>query len=302
MKMHADEVDIDASLVRRLLAAQFPRWTGLPVEPVLPWGTDNALYRLGGDMVMRLPRHEPTIGTLHKELRWLSALATRLPLPIPVPLAEGTPAEDYPFPWAVYRWLEGETAAAERIADPRQFATDLAGFITALQQIDPAGGPPPGQHNAFRGVPLTDRDSAVRQSITALRHEIDADLVTAIWEEALRAPEWQGQPVWIHGDLDSRNLLVRNGRLSAVIDFGCLGVGDPACDVMVAWKLFTADARDVFRAQLSVDDATWTRARGWVLSQALIALPYYTMETNPTLVLEARSWLAEVLASEDTTA
>lgn len=296
MKMHEDEVDIDAALVRCLLAAQFPGWADLPVEPVIPWGTDNALYRLGEEMVIRLPRHEPTIGTLRKELRWLPSLAPHLPLPIPAPLAEGTPAEGYPFPWAVYSWLDGETATAEHMADPRQFATDLAGFIAALQRIDPVGGPPPGQHNAFRGAPLVDRDSAVRQSVAALRKEIDVDLVTAIWEEALRAPEWHGRSVWIHGDLDSRNLLLRNGRLSAVIDFGCLGVGDPACDVMVAWKVFSANARQTFRKALSVDDATWARARGWVLSQALIALPYYTMETNPTLVLEARRWMAEILA------
>lgn len=296
MRMHADEVDIDEVLVRRLLRAQLPPWADLPVEPVLPWGTDNALYRLGNDMVVRLPRHEPTIATLRKELEWMPGLAPHVPLPIPVPLAEGMPGEGYPFPWAVYGWLEGETPTAERIADTRAFATNLAGFIAALQRIDPAGGPLPGAHNAYRGVPLAYRDEATRSAIAALRDEIDVDLVTAIWEDALRAPEWGGPALWIHGDLDARNLLVRNGRLSAVIDFGCLGVGDPACDVSAAWKLFDADARAVFRAALSVDEATWQRARGWTLSQALIAFPYYTMETNPTLILEARRWMAEIMS------
>jgi aminoglycoside phosphotransferase (APT) family kinase protein len=301
MKMHADEIDIDTDLVRRLLRTQLPHWADRAIEPVQPWGTDNALFRLGEDMVARLPRHAPSVGALEKECRWLPTLAPLLPVPVPVPLAEGVPGEGYPFPWAVYPWFPGENAAPDRIADPRQFAVDLAQFIAALQGMDSTGGPLPGQHNAYRGVPLEQRDAETREAIEALSNQIDSDRVTAIWEEALRAPDWQGPPVWIHGDLDARNLLVRNGRLSAVIDFGCLGIGDPACDVMVAWKLFPADARAVFREILSVDDATWARARGWVLSQALIALPYYTMETNPTLVLEARRWLAEVLTEHRST-
>ncbi len=296
-KMHADEVDVDADLVGGLVAGQFPEWADLPIEPVHPRGTDNALYRLGGDMVVRLPRRERTTGTLEKEVRWLPRLAPLLPLAVPVPLAEGMPAEGYPFMWAVYSWLKGENATAERIADPTQFATDLAQFVIALQRIDPTGAPAPGQHNFGRGEPLERRDAATRASIAALAGEIDAGAVTAAWEETLRAPEWQGPPVWVHGDLDSRNLLVENGRLSGVIDFGCLGVGDPACEVMVAWKLLTAETRVLFRSALSVDDATWMRSRGWALSQALMALSYYTLETNAVLVGEAQRWLAEVLRS-----
>ena len=295
-KMHADEVDIDVSLVGRLLAAQFPQWAGLPIERVRPSGTDNAIYRLGDDMAVRLPRRERTSGTLEKERRWLPRLAPLLPLAVPVPLAEGMPAEDYPWKWSVYRWLEGENATVERITDLSQLATDLAQFVAALQRIDPTGGPSPGEHNFFRGAPLAGRDEATRAAIASLARAIDGGTVTAAWEAALRAPEWERPPVWVHGDLDLRNLLVERGRLRAVIDFGGLGVGDPACDVMVAWKVLSPDTRDIFRAELSVDEASWARGRGWALSQALIALAYYTLETNPVLVREAQRWMAEVLA------
>jgi aminoglycoside phosphotransferase (APT) family kinase protein len=295
-KMHADEVDTDAALVGRLLAAQFSHRAGLPVEPVPSAGTDNALYRLGDDMVVRLPRTERTGVTLEKERRLLPRLAPLLPLAVPLPLADGVPAEGYPFEWSVYRWLEGETASVVGIADLGQAAADLARFMVDLQQIDSGGGPPPGAHNFFRGVPLAARDAPTRAAIASLRGAIDTGAATAAWEKALRAPEWEGPPVWIHGDLDSRNLLVEQGRLTAVLDWGGLAVGDPACDVMAAWKVLSAETRDIFLTALSVDEPTRARARGWALSQAVIALSYYTLETNPELVLEARRWLAEVLA------
>jgi aminoglycoside phosphotransferase (APT) family kinase protein len=298
-KMHADEVDTDVALVRRLLAGQFPHWADLPIEQVRSFGTDNALYRLGGDMLVRLPRTERTSGTLEHERRWLPRLAPLLPLAVPVPLAEGTAAEGYPFTWSVYGWLEGENATSDRIADLNEFATDLAEFVAALQRIDPEGGPSPAAHNSFRGEPLSRRDRLTRASIASLGGAIDGDAVTAAWEAALGEPEWEGRPVWVHGDLDSRNVLVAGGRLSAVIDFGCLAVGDPACDVMAAWKVLSADARALFRAALSVDSATWARGRGWALSQAVMALSYYTLETNAVLVTEARRWLVEVLAERD---
>ena len=294
-KMHADEVDTDISLVGRLVAAQFPRWADLPIEPVRSAGTDNAIYRLGTDMAVRLPRVERATSTLEKELRWLSRLAPLLPLAIPVPLASGMPAEGYPWHWSVYRWLEGENATLERIADPREAATSLARFVAALQRIDATDGPPPGEHNSFRGVPLATRDESTRAAIASLGGAIDGGAVTAAWEAALRAPKWERAPVWIHGDLDSRNLLVEQGRLSAVIDFGCLGVGDPACDVMTAWAYLPASSRDVFRAALSVDAATWARGRGWALSWALIALPYYK-DTNPVFAGIARHAIDQVLA------
>jgi aminoglycoside phosphotransferase (APT) family kinase protein len=295
-RMHADELDVGVGLVRRLLAEQFPEWEGLPLEPVLPLGTDNANFRLGDDLLVRLPRRPRTSVTLEKERRWLPRLAPHLPLPVPVPLAEGVAADGYPFAWSVYGWLPGETATVAPIADPLQLAHDLAELIAALWCIDPSDGPAPGEHNFFRGEPLAARDEAMRVGVAALADEVDMDAVTAAWDDALAAPEWQRAPVWIHGDLDARNLLVRDGRLSAVIDWGSAGVGDPACDVMVAWKLLPPDARGVFRAALDIDDATWRRGRGWALSQAIGALAYYTEETNAVLVLEARRWLSALFA------
>ena len=293
--MHPDEVHIDVALVRRLLAAQFPQWSALPLERVQPMGTDNALYRLGDDMVVRLPRREQSVAPLEKELRWLPRLAQFLPLAVPLPLAAGEPGEGYPLRWAIYRWLAGETATDARIDDLAQAARDLALFVASLQRIDPAHGPTPGGHNVGRGQPLQRRDAATRAAIDALRSEIDADAVSEIWEEALHASEWSRSGVWLHGDLDARNLLVVDGKISAVLDFGTLGVGDPAAEVMVAWKVFDAQSRDIFRSSLDVDDATWTRARAWAVSQAVIALAYYTPDTNAVLVGEARRWLAEAL-------
>ncbi len=296
--MHVDEIDIDLPLVARLVGGQFPQWADLPIEPVMPRGTENALYRLGDELVVRLPRRKRTSERLEKERRWLPVLAPALPLAVPIPVAVGLPAEGFPVPWSVYGWLAGENATVEGVTDSGRLATDLARFLAALQGIDPAGGPEPGEHNFGRGEPLAMRDEATRAAIASLNATVDADAVTAIWESALRAPVRKRPPVWIHGDLDARNLLVENGRLTAVIDWGGLGVGDPACDVMVAWKVFSAETRDAFRAAAAVDEATWTRARGWALSQSLIALAYYTLETNRVLVLEARRWLAEVLEDQ----
>ena len=294
-KMNADEIETDVPLVGRLLAAQFPQWADLPIQPVTSAGTDNALYRLGEDMVVRLPRIHWATGQVDKEHQWLPRLAPLLPLAIPVPLAKGYPGEGYPWHWSVCKWLAGENANIERIADPRQAAMDLAQFIAALQQIDPTDGPPPGPYNSFRGVPLAMRDSQTHTAIATLHGLIDTDAVTAAWEAALQAPAWGSSPVWIHGDLQSGNLLAQQGRLSAVIDFGCLGVGDPACDLQVAWNFLSAETREVFRAALPVDDATWARGRGWALSVGLIALPYYQI-TNPVLAGISRHAIDEVLA------
>ncbi|WP_405784416.1 aminoglycoside phosphotransferase family protein [Streptomyces sp. NBC_00859] len=287
--MHADEADVDASLVRRLLGAQFPRWAVLPVEPVLPWGTDNAVYRLGEDLSVRLPRIAGAVGQVEVEHRWLPRLAPHLPLRLPTPVGRGAPAEDYPWEWSVHDWIKGESAAIDRLADPCRAAADLAGFVTALQRIDTTGGPAAG-----RGVPLATRDTVTREAIAALAGMIDTAAVTEAWEAALRAPVHDAPAVWIHGDLTPGNLLVEDGRLSAVIDFGALGVGDPACDLIVAWNLFSGEARDVFRSASAADEATWRRGRGWALSIALVALPYY-LETNPVIVESSWRVIDEVL-------
>lgn len=294
--MHADEVDTDTALVRRLLAAQFPQWASLPLAPVRSAGTDNAIYRLGDDLAVRLPRIHWATEHVDKEQQWLPRLAPLLPLAIPVPLAKGMPGAGYPWQWSVYRWLSGENATIDRLADPRRAAHDLAQFVAALHRIGPEGGPP-----ASRGVPLVQRDAPTRAALAALHGVLDTDAATAAWEAALRAPVWQGPPVWVHGDLQSGNLLAVQGRLTAVIDFGLLGVGDPACDLIVAWNLFSADTRGVYRAALQVDDATWARGRGWALSVSLIALPYY-QTTNPVLAAISRYAINEVLADHQRSA
>jgi aminoglycoside phosphotransferase (APT) family kinase protein len=289
-RMHADEVGTDASLVRRLLVTQFPRWADLPIRAVRSAGTDNALYRLGDDKVVRLPRLRGAARHIEKERRWLPGFAPLLPLDIPVPVAVGEPGEGYPWRWSVNRWLRGTSADVAGPIDQVRAARDLAAFVSALGAIDPAGAPP-----SERDEPLAERDDPVRAAISELAGEIDVHAVVATWEIALRAAPWDAQPIWIHGDLLPGNLLVEDGRLTAVIDFGCLGVGDPAVDVMPAWIVFGKDGREAFRAATGVDDATWARARGWALSVGVIALPYYR-RTNPVFADVARRAIAEVLA------
>lgn len=287
--MHIDEFEIEEALVRRLLAEQFPEWSDLPLSRVEPAGTDNAIFRLGDELSLRLARREGPTEPGGKEVDWLPRLAPLLPLEIPVPVAQGSPNDEYPWFWDVHTWVEGETVPVDEI-DAIQAARDLAAFVAALQQVDPAGAPP------GRGIPLAERDREIRYWLA--RFDGGA-AVTAAWERALAAPPWGGPPVWHHGDLDARNWLVRDGRISGVIDWGPMGVGDPACDVMVAWKLHSSAARDAFREALPTDDSTWERARGWVLSQAVAALAYYTPENNPTLYHEAESWLGLVLSERE---
>jgi len=295
IRMHADEVDTDADLVRRLLAGQFPQWADLPIVRVASAGTDNALYRIGDDLVARLPRIHWAVEKVEYEQRWLPWLAPQLPFPIPAPLALGEPAEGYPHRWSVYRWLEGENATDDHIGDPRQFALDLARFIHAIQRIDAAGGPPAPYG---RGVPLETK--TVRERIPELEpHGFDVAALRRAWDAALAAPAWDRKPVWMHGDLQSGNVLVVDGRLSSVIDFGCTGVGDPAVDVAAAWMLLTNQSRDDFRTALDVDDATWARSRGWALSFAVGAIPYYH-QTNPVLAGIGRRALEAVLAGAGT--
>ena len=287
-------VRIDAALVRRLIAAQFPPWADLPVRPVEAGGWDNRTFRLGPRMTARLPSAEPYALQVEKEHRWLPKLAPLLPLPIPVPLAKGAPAGGYPWQWSVYRWLEGEPASVGGIADLRRFATDLAEFLNALRRSDPTGGPPPGRHNFFRGGPLTVYDAETRQAIAALEGRVDTGTASAVWQAALGA-KWDGSPVWFHGDVAAGNLLVEDGRLGAVIDFGTSGVGDPACDLAIAWTLFGGESRDAFRAAMGLDDATWVRSRGWTLWKALITLAEH-IDTDPSQAAGARRVIDEVLA------
>lgn len=290
-RMHADELDVDVTLVRRLLRAQRPHWADLPLVRVPSSGTDNAMFRLGDDMVVRIPRIGWAVHAVEHEHRWLPELAPHLPLQVPQPLWLGEPGEGYRWPWSIYRWLVGDDAFTAPIADLRQAAKDVATFIDALQAIDSTAGP---RATEGGGAPLATADESMRWSIAAAEGLVDTDAVTATWEAALRAPLWDHPPVWIHRDIASSNLLVRRGRIFAVIDWSGLAVGDPARDLAVAWEMFDADSREVFRAELNVDDATWIRARGWALT-AITGLSYYR-HTNPDLVTRCGRAITAVLA------
>ncbi|MEU8994612.1 aminoglycoside phosphotransferase family protein [Streptomyces caniferus] len=292
-QIHPGLHPIDDDLVRRLIAGQFPQWAGRAVERVASGGTVNAMYRLGDAMVVRLPLVRGGAQDVAMEREWLPRLAPWLPVAVPEVLGGGEPAEGYPWPWSVYRWLAGENPEAGALSEPLLLAEDLAGFVATMRSITLPGAPA-----AHRGGPLATLDASTRAAIEELRgipqEGIDCDAAAAVWEDALRAPAWDGPPVWLHADLMPGNLLVDGGRLTSVIDFGCMGVGDPACDLFPAWNLLPAQARQVFREALDVDDASWARGRGRTLSQALIALPYYR-RTNPAMAHNARHVIRAVL-------
>ena len=263
-----DKAAITPELVRCLLEIQFPQWAHLPVAPVELDGWDNTTYRLGDSMSVRLPSADPYVVQVDKEHRWLPILASELPLAIPQPLDRGAPGCGYPRPWSIYRWLEGRHATIDRIPDLTEFASALAQFLAALQSIDPTDGPPAGEHSFFRGGALSTYDTETRATIDELGNRIDAQAATGLWEAAL-STTWASPPVWVHGDVAPANLLLVDGRLKAVIDFGCAAVGDPACDTVIAWTFLSGPSRKAFRAHLSLDEGTWARGRGWALWKAL---------------------------------
>ena len=285
---------ITTDLVRRLVAGQFPEYAELPVRPVQHDGWDNRTFRLGEGLTVRLPSAQGYVPQIAKEHRWLPYLAPQLPLPIPTPVGLGEPADGYPFPWSIYRWLDGTTAQHAPIDDPMRFAADLATFLSALQRIDAIGGPGFGLHSAFRGGPLATYEAEAVLAIDRLRDELDVPAVAEVWAAAM-ATQWDRPPVWFHGDVSPGNLLVRDGRLSAVIDFGTAGVGDPACETVIAWTWFTGATRAAFRAGLDLDADTWARGRGWALWKALIVLAG-SRETEPETADVQRRVIAEVLA------
>lgn len=289
-----DSVQIDVPLVARLVANQFPDWADLPIEPVKADGHDNRTFHLGDEMSVRVPSAQSYAAHLKTEQMWLPKLAPLLPLPIPIPVAMGQPAHGLPWHWSINKWLEGENATAERIDNLTQFATDLAMFLNALQSIDTSDAPPPGPDNFFRGGELVVYDGEMRQCIYELRDAVDAQAATSVWESALEAT-WPDGPAWVHGDVAVGNLLVNLGKLCAVIDFGQLAAGDPACDVTIAWTLFTGESRETFRRELSVDEATWVRGRGWALWKALLQLRT-RRRTNPARAARSQSLIADILS------
>jgi aminoglycoside phosphotransferase (APT) family kinase protein len=292
IRMHADEVTTDAALVRRLLADQFPHWADLPVTLVDSYGTDHDIYRLGEFLSVRLPRIGRATRQAAREAEWLPRFAPWLPLAVAVPLAIGHPAAGYPFDWSVYEWLPGENANGT-IDDLERAAVDLAAFVIALRGIDTTGAHERAPHS--RGAPLVELDGSVRASIAQLGTRIDGAAALRLWQAALDAAPWAGPDQWLHGDLLPGNLLTVDGRLTAVIDFGCLNVGDPAADLQPAWNVFAGPSRGRFRAELDVDDASWLRGRGWTLYQAVSGLAYY-WDTSPGMVAQTAHALAEVLA------
>jgi aminoglycoside phosphotransferase (APT) family kinase protein len=268
-----ERVDVPAELVRRLVRTQFPQWAALPVTPVANGGWDNWTFHLGSEMSVRMPSVAEYALAVEKEHRWLPVLALHLPLPIATPVAMGEPGEGYPFLWSIYSWLDGEPASADLIADPVRFAVDLAQFLSALRRVDPARGPRPGTHNCYRGGSLRTYAHLVRDALTELTGHIDVELVAEVWQDALDA-HWDGTEAWFHGDVARGNLLLAGGQLAAVIDFGTCGVGDPACDLAIAWTLLTVEGRRAFRETMAVDEAAWSRGRGWALWKTLQTCAY----------------------------
>lgn len=269
----------DTSLVSRLIKSQFPQWKDLPIYPVASSGWDNKTFHLGSHMLIRMPTTEYYQLQVEKEQLWLPKLAPFLPLQIPIPLAMGQPNEEYPWKWSIYKWLEGESVVPAKIADLCEFAKSLAHFLFALQKIDSTHGPLAGPHSFYRGGSLKHYDSDVKQAIKVLWNKIDAKKAIKLWETA-SGTIWQSVPVWVHGDISAGNLLVKNGRLCAVIDFGQLAVGDPACDLAIAWTLFKDNSRENFRTTLQLDANTWERGRAWALWKALIVAAGFANPNN----------------------
>lgn len=265
--------------MRDLIATQFPQWNDLTIRSVAHQGWDNRTFHLGEQMLVRLPSNADYAAQVEKEQYWLPKLAPLLPLSIPNPIALGKPTKNYPWHWSIYSYLPGESAASAHINHLNDFAVSLAKFLTALQRIDTTNGPLAGQHSFYRGAALTIYDTETRQAILNLKEKINAEVVTKIWDAAI-ATTWNQPPVWLHGDICADNLLVQNGQLSAVIDFGQLAVGDPACDLAIAWTFFKGESREIFRTTLSIDADTWNRSRGWALWKALIIAVGNTSPNN----------------------
>jgi len=290
--MHDGQIEPTTDLVRRLLETQFPDLSDLPIQPLAESGTDHALYRLGDGLVARLPIIDRAVDQAESDRRWLPMLEPHLTLPIPVPVAVGQPGEGYPWPWSVVPWIAGEIPKGDNL-DLASAAVDLAQFVKALHGIPTAGGPV--KSGTTRGVFLGNLDGGIRPLIEELQNEIDATAVTRVWDAAVAAPRWDAPLVWIHGDIQPGNLIVRERRLAAVIDFSGLGLGDPAPDLAPAWNLLDQGTRAIFRNTIGYDDATWARGKGWVLAPALQGLRYYR-STRPDFVVAARHQIDAVLA------
>lgn len=267
-------IELDAIAARKILDAQFPQYKTLPLIPIVSGGTDNTMFRLGDRLCARFPKREDAVPQIEKEQVWLPRLAP-LPLKIPVPVGHGAASNFFPFAWSLYEWLPGRSLVESEIEDWSAAAAALADFISALQAKDVFGAPLSGAQNNYRGVALEKRDRLTRAAIAGLADEYPEEVLSRVWDDAVKTPKYEGDPVWLHGDLQGGNILVQSGRLSAVIDFGLSGVGDPACDLMVAWSVLPKSARTVFKEGVGIAEEIWIRGIGWALSVSVIALEYY---------------------------
>jgi len=290
-----DTPEISVSLVTELVAEQFPQWSHLPIKPVEPNGHDNRTFRLGSNMSVRLPSAEGYAAQVLKEQTWLSRLVPCLPCPISQPLAMGSPSKDYPWNWSVYRWIEGKSANTLTLDDAQlqRVAVQLAQFLVELHKVDAKGAPPPGLHNYYRGEHPQVYDAEARSNIAKLEGLVNPDHALAVWEKALRS-RWDKNPVWVHGDVASGNILIQDDKLGAVIDFGCMGAGDPACDLVIAWTFFKAESRAIFKEHIGLDPDTWARARGWALWKACFELVAFEDKASPE-ALQRRGVIEEII-------
>jgi aminoglycoside phosphotransferase (APT) family kinase protein len=288
-----DRLGVLPETVAALLAAQFPEWAALPVKPIFPGGWDNRSFRLGETMVVRLPSAERYVAQVEREQAVLAKLAGRLPVAVPEPLAVGAPGAGYPFPWTARRWIEGAVVDAAQPDAVADLAGDVAAFLRALWALDTTGGSAPGAHNFHRGGDLAVYGGEVEASLAILGETVDAAGARAVWAAALAA-RWHGPPVWVHGDVAPGNLLHRDGRLVAVIDWGSAALGDPACDLVMAWTVLEGPSRHRFRAAVGGDSALWARARGWALWKALLVLA--GRSSRQPLERAAEAVLADVIA------
>ena len=291
-------IKIDVDLVSKLINRQFPKWSNLEIKPVEKGGNDNRTFHLGKSMSVRLPSDKAYVPQVEKEQKWLPFLARHLSTPISEPLAKGEPSENYPYPWSVNKWLDGETLTLENIDDLNQFANDLGKFLVELQSIDASGGPLAGEHNFYRGGDIVVYDNECREAINNNINTFNKHLLNEIWELAL-ASKWAGEPVWVHGDIAPGNILIKNGKLCAVIDFGILGVGDPSCDAAMAWTFFDDSSRKTFKNALNFDEETWNRARGWALWKALITYNY-NKQSNKNIADESFNIIKEIINDYET--
>ncbi|MCF6137713.1 aminoglycoside phosphotransferase family protein [Pseudalkalibacillus berkeleyi] len=288
-------MEINVDLVRRLINEQFPKWSELDITPVRNGGNDNRTFHLGDYMSVRLPSSKNYVPQVEKEQKWLPILARELSLPISTPIAKGDPNQEYPFPWSIFKWLEGETLTPKNIRDFNQFARDLGAFLNEFQSVNANGGPLAGKHNFYRGGDLAIYDQETRDALDANTDTLNTSLLDEIWNLALSS-KFFGHPVWVHGDMATGNILTRNGKLSAVIDFGILGVGDPSCDYVMAWTFFDDESRKEFKRTLNTDEETWNRARGWALWKALIT---YNWNRRSNKVIAEESYNIINIIQED---